>query len=527
MPGSLSNCRSIVVWVCVGVCLALMSLAATADEAKKSFISSPGAAAEAVAKIVEATGRVPRVLSIDIAPERVRLIAQGSDRSWHLEQWRFEIIKLWFLSREQVSGPQVVQAPGPVDDVESGLFKVSDIALGDAARIARAAIERARLEDPATVTSINIARSVSILPRPSYGDIRWTIAVASPYEAATIYTNARGDIVAIDLSGTHRAKMLDLYGGDWPVLDAQRALASVVGTARTVYKVAVDRRSVSVNAASPDDPKKLRGYSWDLSGVRRSLVDMPNIDIMMGRSDQAAFSFDVVDLTIVPGLAAKARDKLAMPKGRITSMEATRPTTQVGGPTLVWEVEVTDTDGSKGIVKADQTGAVTDVILPESRRPPMAWLAPDGIRVTLGRIAKSFGANARFTEISIDDEKASVVAEDPLKRGENAQFIVDATEISRFGFPFDKHVHAETAFTLEEAASIDAGHIKAMEDETLRRMKLPDAHVARVTFSRGNVFVQSPRGLITVEVRLDRADGNSGGRVTFDAEGRVIDVVNP
>ena len=527
MPGLVSLRRSIVIWVCAAAWLALVPLAAAANAADKNFISTPGAAEGAVLRIIEAAGRTPKVLSIDIAPDRVHLVAQGPDRSWRLEQWTFEVIKLWVLSRERVSGPRVAQAPGPVDDVQSGLFDVTDVALGEMATIARAAIERAGLEDPATVTSVTIARSVAILPKPSYGDIRWTIEVASPYEAATIYTNARGEIIATDLSRTHRAKMLNLLDGDWPVLDAQRALASVVGTAKIVYKVAINDRSVSVDAISPDDPKRLRGYSWNLSGVRRGLMDMPNLDVLTGRPNRAAFAFDAVDLTIVPALIAQARQKLAMPKGQITSMEATSPTTNVAGPRLVWSVEVTDTDRSKGIVKADAKGEIVDVILPESRRPPIDWLATQSIRDTLARIAKSFGTNARFTEVSIDDDSASIVAEDPRKPGDNANFIVDATEISRFGFPFDRHFHPETAFTLEEAASIDATRLKAMQDETLRRMKLPDAHVARVTFSRGNVFVAAPQGLITVEVRLDRADGNSGGRVTFDSNGKVIDVVEP
>ncbi len=258
MPALASLHRLIVIWACAAAWLALVALAAAAKEADKDFISTPGAAEGAVLRIIEAVGRTPKMLSIDIVPQPLHLGA-----------------------------------------------------LGDVATIAHAATERAGLEDPAIVTSITIARSVAILPRPSYGDIRWTIEVASPNEAATVYANARGEIVAIDLSRTHRAKTINLLDGDWRVLDAQRALASAVGAGKIVYKVSVGHRAVSVDAVSPDDPKRLRAYIWSLSGVRRGLMDMPNIDVLTGRPDQAAFSFDAVDLTMVPALIAQARQKLS------------------------------------------------------------------------------------------------------------------------------------------------------------------------------------------------------------------------
>jgi hypothetical protein len=512
-----------IVWLCLMTVLARPAAA----EAAKNFIATPQAAQQAVARIVEMAGRLPRVLVIDIAPDNVSVTAQGPDKSWHLEHWSLAVVKLWVLSKEVVSGPQVVQAPGPVDDVESGLFDLTDIRLGDAAVLAEAAIARAGLEDAATVTSMRIERRVSILPKPSYGDIHWTIEVVSPYERATVYANAASEITGADLSQTHRAKMLNLLAGDWPTGEAQRALAAVIGSKPIVYRVDVSHSTLAVDAESPSDPKQLRTYSWDLSGVRRGLVDMPNMDKLMGSSNRAPFSFDELDLVLVPMLIRQARERLEMPKGEVTSMTATSPTVGVNAAALEWQVEVTDGNGDKGLVKADAVGKIIDVVLPQSRRPAAAWLAPETIRATLTRIDKSFGHNARFIEISINDERGNIVAEDPLKPGANAEFTVDQTEITRFGMPFDKHFHDEEAFTMAEATRIDAGGLKAMMDETIRRMKLADGQVARVTFSRGNVFVQAPRGLITVEVRLETPDGSSGGRVTFDANGRVIDVVEP
>jgi hypothetical protein len=507
--------------------LAVLSVARVASaDAPDSYVTTPGAAEAAVGKIAEAAGRTLRPLSIDIAPGRVGLAAQGADKGWHVEEWSIEPLDFWVVTMEPVSGPRDVEPGGPVADVESGFFDLADVALGVADRVAVAAIERAGLEDAAAVTSMRIERHVSILPQPAYGDIRWTIEVASAHESATVYADARGAIIGADLSRTRRAKLLDLLAGDWPAADAQSQLQAVLGPRPIVHEIRIYDSYVFVEAEHPTDPEQARSYSWDLGGVRRGIVDTPNLRMTM-IGDRLAFAFADADLTILAKLREDAKQRLQMPRGRVTAMDATKPTTGIGQPAVQWRVEVTDVDNAEGEVFADAEGGIVGAIFPEERQPPTDWLAPDGVRGTLDRIAREFGPGARFAEIMIHDDGARIVAEDPRQPGATAEFIADSGKIMRFGTPFDPYLADGSAFTLDEAAAIDAPRIKAMMDETVRRMQLPDGRVFRVTLSRGNVFVQSSRNLITVEVRVETADERRGGRVTFEPDGTVIDVVTP
>jgi hypothetical protein len=507
-------------------CLIATLSAARAASAADSYITTRGAAEAAVGKIAEEAGRTLRPLFIDIAPGRVGLAAQGADKGWHVEEWSIEPLDLWVVTMEPVSGPRDIEPGGPVDDVEGGFFDLADVALGEAHRVAIGAIERAGLEDAAAVTSMRIERQVSILPQPAYGEIRWTIEVASAHESATIYADAQGAIIGADLSRTRRAKLLNLLAGDWPAADAQAQLQAVLGPRPIVHEIRIYDSYVFVEAEHPTDPEQVRSYSWDLGGVRRGIVDTPNMRMTM-IGDRLPFAFAEADLTILAKLREDAKQRLQMPQGRVTAMDATKPTTGIRRPALEWRVEVTDVDNAEGEVVADVEGTIVGAIFPEGRQPPIDWLAPDGVRATLDRIAREFGPGARFAEILIHDEGARIAAEDPRQPGALADFIVDSGKIMRFGTPFDPYLTEETAFTIDEAAAIDAPRIKAMMDETIRRMQLPDGRVFRVTLSRGNVFVQSSRNLLTIEVRVETADERRGGRVTFEPDGTVIDVVTP
>lgn len=494
----------------------------------KSFVGTPGEAERAISQIIEAAGRVPQVLNITIKPQRVSITAQGKDRGWRLEAWSFAVRKLWFLTRESVDGPEPVQASGPVDDVVSGLFQLTDIRLADAPALAWTAIKRAGLEDEAHIVSMSIARTVSILPKPTYGEIRWTIEVASANEQATVYADAKSHIIGADLSGTHRAKTLNYYTGDWLPDQARLELGAIIGHAETVYQFGVAHDGLYVDVVSPDDPDKLRRYSWDLGGVRRGIVDVPNIDRIMPIAGRRPFSFDVVDLGLIKPLARAARQRLGMPEGEVSDMTATHPAVGVSSVVLVWEVEVTDTDGSKGKVKADEKGNITTVALPRNRLPKRDLLSPEAIEDTLQRLAQSFGPKTRFIDITFfNDQDAVVVAEDPLKPGTKAKFTVSPTDMERFGTGFFTAMRPEDTFTLEEARSIDVKLLKAMEDETVKRIRLQGSALSLVDFSRGNAFVRSPRGMITVEMRVATPQAVQSGRVTFEADGHVLDVMQP
>ena len=90
------------------------------------------------------------------------------------------------------------------------MFDVDSIKFGAAPKLISDAIARAHLQDAATVTTMEIARQTFILPEPTSGDVRWTVHVDSGRERADIFADAQGVILAADVSGTQRAKMLNI-----------------------------------------------------------------------------------------------------------------------------------------------------------------------------------------------------------------------------------------------------------------------------------------------------------------------------
>jgi hypothetical protein len=64
-------------------------------------------------------------------------------------------------------------------------------------KLERAAIECAQSQDAAVIAHMEIARQTFILPRPTSGDIRWTLHITSGREHADVFANAQGVIVGL------------------------------------------------------------------------------------------------------------------------------------------------------------------------------------------------------------------------------------------------------------------------------------------------------------------------------------------
>jgi hypothetical protein len=200
-------------------------------------------------------------------------------------------------------------------------------------------------------------------------------------------------------------------------------------------------------------------------------------------------------------------------------------------PELIWIVDVENASGEKGQVIADTKGAILEVVEPESRRPKQDWLAGVTVRATLDRIFGKFPKGAKFNSILVDDEQAHVDAEDPLKPGELASFIVGSQDITPFGKPIPPEVFGEPSgpehmFTAEDMGGYDAATLDTLKQRTLDRLQIKDGKVFRLTFERGNVFVASPRGHVLVEIRVE-GPHSRGGRVTYEPDGTELDVVTP
>src|SRR5690606_36900331 len=101
-----------------------------------------------------------------------------------------------------VSGPTPLRPTGPVADVSGAFFAAGEVALDRMPALLQEALAQTPFEDPAQVTEVRIARRIAILPRPSYADLRWTIAMANPREQASAEATPDARLIGIDISQT-------------------------------------------------------------------------------------------------------------------------------------------------------------------------------------------------------------------------------------------------------------------------------------------------------------------------------------
>lgn len=502
-------------------------VAAIAGDA--SYLSSPELLRRGLGALLERAGPQPVISRLSVEADHITLVTQSAEAAYHGDEWTVSRLRILFYDSDQVSGPRPARDSNIVAKAEGGFFPLADVPLDRLDSLLAAALRYAGIEGQAQVTGIELARAVSILPMPRFGAVRWTIRLASAREQATVYANADGRIIGGDLSGTTRAQRMNLLEEDaWPMAEAQLALASVAGGA-PVHEIEISPRSVSLTIEDPANPKMTETFSWDISGLRKGFGGMPNY-IALGMGDRAAFALSDVDLGKLPDIKAAAITAYGAPGATITGMQAIRPTDRPGAQQVLWDVDFREANNETGEVFVDPAGKILVVNLPESRRPPMGpWMAPDTIVATFKRLEETFGPTARYSQIMLGDRGGTVVVEDPGTPGQLAEFIIDETRIFRFGtlMPLKARLDETRSFTLPDIAALDLARIREFETRTLERMGKPDLAITRYTISRAALIMDPSDSRLLVEIRAEKDQGWSGGRVTYDLDGREVDVVMP
>jgi hypothetical protein len=511
--------------------LLALALVVTASPAfaAQSYTAAQTVRDKGMAALVARMGESRPVARLTFAPDEITAKTQADTGDGFVE-WGVSRLDLGVLNFHFVSGPNAAYDSGVVDDKSEAYFRLSDIDLGKFDSVVAASVAVAKLEDVPTVALVEIARNVSILPEPAYGDIRWTVTLRTAAETALVYLSRDGEVIGADLSDTKRAQDLDLYASDdWPMKEAQDALASVLGSSR-VHTVRLYQDYIFVTADHPTDSGLQRDYSWRLGGVTRGLVDTPNL-VNLGMGGMVSFPFSEVDLTKLPKIKAAAREAFGTPDAVITGMAAEKSTdVAIGELKVLWTVEFRDPNGEEGDVLLDTEGNVVEVHLPESRLPELGpWLAPATVIDTLRRISETFGPDAKLSEISINDTQASIDIEDPQAPGEVAHFLMDAREVSRFGSgSFFASLDADNVFTPRDLAGLTTEQLSDMVRRTEERLKMKDGVVFRFTFSRHAMIMDESDKRLMVEIRYGNQEiGGDSGWMTFLLDGTQTDEMVP
>lgn len=525
--------------VVLGLSGLLPATVAAAERA--SYLATAGDATRAVQKVFDKIGGLPEiggspdVYSVRIEDQKITLQIAGSRRPTDIDEWSISRGRLVFVF-ERVAGPSPVSPPSYISDVTKGFFALRPSTLAALPDVVAAAIARADLQDPPTVSSVEIARRVAILPSPSYGDVRWAISLATGRESATVYADETGRIVGADLSGTHRARTLDLITvDDWPKDEAIADLRAVLGDARRIRGLTLYDKYISLDADHPTAPGRTLGYSWDLSGVKSMGIATP---LFPGTSDAASFVIGEVDLSALPRVRENAAKAWGNPGARLVYFMLNRDMRATGAPELRWTVRFNDPNGEDGSVYTDAEGNVVSVDLPDSRRPKPEWLSPENVVDTLARIDAEFQGNGRFTRIMFQNDQAQILAEDPRAPGQNADFIMDAQAMNRFGtpMPWEAEVRPQYAFSVKELAFFTPEMLKTLNERTYARLGTDPAKMplSRYTFSVGQLLgpdgsymVPSPDGKVTLEIRVESANRMDGGWVSYTWQGEEFDVMTP
>ena len=524
--------------------LAFVLLAHLPASAAERYMTQPGEAVRAVGLITEALGRKPEPHTIRITEKDVTMLVRGSGRPGDVDEWSVRMANRFLLfSSEAVSGPKAKPAPAIVADVASGFFPLEAVALDKVDQVAIRALAYAKLQDQAQVQSMEIARQVSLMPKPAYGEIRWTIYVSSPRESATVYADAEGTIIGGDLSNTERARTMDFYeNDDWPKAVALQSLMGVIGQKPIVRDLTVYPKYVQVKADHPSLPDNTVSYSWDLSGVTRSPVASP---MFPGTAQKPALSLADIDLGPLGKVRENAIKAWGNEKSTMNYMMLRLFSDGPGKPEQRWTVYFTDWGqpgelamfSNTGTIELTADGTVRVANLPAARQPKRNWLDPKTTIDVLGVVGEQFGKNARFSEISITFDSMRILAEVPDAPGKMRDYNANDRGItaSSMMMPWDAEFRPERLYRMADLAFFSAEKLNELTARTFTRLQVgSEMALARYTFSIGQLptpdgsfMVPSPDGKVTLEIRLEADNGWKGGRVTYSSTGEEIDIVMP
>ena len=359
------------------ICTLMLAVPAVGAADRADYLAQDGLAEKAIEQIVQNIGGATPVLSIDIGKSGVRMRVQAKSGRHQVDRWAYGTVRKLFRDKEELSGPEPVRNAGPVGDVSGGFFDLNEVAIAKIEEVKAAALEYAGIETDARITAISIKRRVSIVPSPSYQDVRWTLTVESPRESARVSADSSGRIIGADLSNTQRGKLLDVRRDNWVLPLISKELKPVIAVGRTVWMVAFTKSAVIVTVDHPTDPKLSRDYIWRLGQIQRGLLDAPSARklgsqfadnlspemapsppwVVYGRA--RAFAFQDLDMALLPELKSTAHELLQLPDGQITRMDAKQT---YGMPKVQWGITIESKDRKKkGTAIFDVSGKLIEV----------------------------------------------------------------------------------------------------------------------------------------------------------------------
>lgn len=503
------------------LCLALglASCRKSGASAEESSLFVGDAAQKAMKKIVSKMPSTPRIFSIDIQPEEMRVIVRSTSDPNHLDEYRYVRAgrELFWLSG--VSGPTPAQPVIINPNLEENLFDLAEVNLAAVAETGREASRRLALDGGGTTVSIRIQRQVSIEPHPHSGAIVWNISVRSPRESASATADAQGHIRRINLRGTRRAKMVDYTKGGEPLAAALKAIREEFGTERIFKEISISRGALSLAVRDPKNPTLTLGYVCDLGGLEQGFNEAAHTrkQIQGELRETQLFGLDEADWTRVPALAQAGLGKVPLPDGRVSYIALMRRVHPLEEYPADWKVHVSG-GGESGSAYFDaKSGELTELDLPKSLIKSVAYLEPENTRRILATILEDFGPETRFIELWIGDERALVTATRPKHPNDLRRYGYTATERAKLGkhppLALDDPKARDRIFTHAEAASF-VPQLDKLIKRAFERLGMKDGKLQNMSFQRKHMVKN-----LLVEFRCDSPTVGDG-YIVYELSGK-------
>jgi hypothetical protein len=520
-------------WVLIG---AMSALLVSTSMSRASFVDNEADLLSALTELRGAIGDHARVLKVDIDARTVAIEAQDPANRQHVDRWEYKTIKFGPLQTGRLAGPQPVQLQMLNPVLEENLFDLDVINFSATSRLQASAIKRVGIQDPPTVTRMEIARRLYILPKPSSGDVRWTLSIGSARESARVFANASGAITGMDVGETMRAKTLNLLKEPDLIADAAAAFRETVGAEPVLTRVGVDHNSVGFATSLKDEGyNKLMGglpatmsFTWNLSGLVQRLGSV-DINAATGRQGPAPFGVGDVDWTILGRIEADALAKVAIPGAAVTEMAVAKSPDRPGDPQLVWSVDIRDPRGEKTTVVTDTKGAIQRVVLPASRQTKINWMEPGALARAISRIGSTFGPNVRIASISADDRGGKITIDDPTRGGEPATFDLVGDDLKRASISFS-FSSSGARFGIADVSTLTEEKLASIEADAMKRLGAKKQLYLESVQIGAHMFVKKA-GARAIEIRfrdipVDSARANYAW-IVYGFDGKVLDYVMP
>lgn len=501
-----------------------------------NYLNDQAMFAKGWSELVEKIGSAVDVAEIVIRPDAIEVQARAAEGGPRIDRWRASYRTILSITLHRVSGPQPERPSTPVGNVESGFFPLASVPTDRLWPILEAAKTRVRLDDPGQVTAVRIGRLMTILPNPAYGEVRWTISVASPRETASVTTAADGQIMGVDLSGTNRGRNRNFLEQDeWPLADAQASFRSVIGANQEVYEIDISKSTITMKAVSRASATAMTGWFWDGGTFRRDFIDSPNFELLRNNGN-LPFSLDEIDIAKLPAILKAARDKEPTGNPRIMIAKAIKPRVAVGTPQVLWEVQLVDGRrqiplmgedfAERTIVKLTPDGTVVSVFLPKSLRPKVDGLSPDAVLAALETFRSSYGGSTKVFEIYFREERAQVAMASPSQPGMTFEVSLREKGLEETSPRPLSMTNLRSSFTLDDLTRLDKVAIESMLSRARAAVPLPGSNVYRIRIWTGEPFWRTRQGVPYLDIRVGVPPRHDlGGYVVFSADGKLIETV--